>query len=166
MLCYRSIFWIRWYENIDSETIQRSYEGWDAETSLFNEILLFEKKKYEKRYKTEVLELALCGRLGLWNGSPIGGKMVTFSNPIGMTEVNDIDITMEEDRTIVISGHHHDGSHHMCLYFLTASAMKKAGIYAEYECSGTKYFEPEHYEAIYNKLNPVKLSKNNKHISL
>lgn len=150
--------------NIDFETIEWAEDIWDSEKEYFNDILEFEKDKFEKRYKTEVLELVLCGRIGLWNGSPVGGKLVDFKNPISMGNVNSIDVTTEDDRTIVISGHHHDGTHNMCLYFLTASAMKRAGIFNTYQNSGAKYFDADDYEAIYAKLKPVSLSKNNSKI--
>lgn len=151
---------------IDANTIEWSNHLWDAEKIHFNDILEFEKNKYEKRYKTEVLELVLCGRVGRWSGSPIGGKVVNFNNPLDMGNVDDIDATLEEDRTIFINGHHHDGSHHMALYFLTESAMKRAGIFGTYEYYGTDGFTADDFESIYNNLNPVKLSKNNEYCSL
>ena len=156
------------YDNpeIDTDTIEWSSDIWESETDYFNNVLEFEKNKYEKRYKTEVLELVLCGKVGLWNGSCVGGKLVSFNNPISMGDVDDIEVTIEEDRTIVASGHHHDGSHHMFLYFLTESAMKKAGIFNTYEYYGADNFTADDYEAIFDKLNPVKLSKNNEHCSL
>lgn len=151
---------------IDTDTIAFSSEAWDSEIDFFNNVLAFEKNKYEKRYKTDVLELVLCGKVGLWNGSCVGGKLVSFDNPISMGDVDDIEVTMDEDRTLVVSGHHHDGSHHMFLYFLTESSMKKAGIFNTYEYYGADNFTADDYEAIFDKLNPVKLSKNNEHCSL
>lgn len=155
------------YDNpeIDNDSIEWSSDAWRDELDYFNDILKFEKEKFEKRYRTEVLELVLCGKMGLWNGSPVGGKLVNFKNPISMGNVDSIDVTIEDDRTIIISGHHHDGTHHMCLYFLTASAMKRAGIFNTYENSGANYFDAYDYEAIYENLNPIKLSKNNIHCS-
>ena len=151
--------------DIDNDSIEWSFNAWKDELYYFNEILKFEKEKFEKRYKTEVLELVLCGKLGLWNGSPVGGKLVDFKNPISMDNVDSIDVATEEDKTIVISGHHHDGSHHMCLYFLTASAMKRAGIFNTYKNCGARCFDADDYEAIYEHLNPIKLSKDNIHYS-
>lgn len=156
------------YDNpdIENESIEWSSDAWNNELEYFNNILKFEKDKYEKRYKTEILEVVLCGKLGFWNGSPIGGKLVSFKNPIDIGSVDSIDVTIEDDRTIFISGHHHDGSHHMCLYFLTESAMKRAGIFDTYNNAGAQYFDADDYEAIYNNLNPIKLSKNNEYCSL
>lgn len=156
------------YDNIeiDTDTIEFSSDAWESEINFFNNVLTFEKEKFEKRYNTEVLELVLCGKVGLWNGSCVGGKLVSFDNPISMRDVEDVDVTIEEDRTIVISGHHHDGSHHMLLYFLTEGTMKKAGIFNTYEYYGADNFTANDYEAIFDKLNPVKLSKNNEYYSL
>ena len=152
--------------DIDNNTIEWSSTSWDNQLEYFNDILEFEKNKYEKRYNTEVLELALCGNVGTWRGRCVGGKIVSFKNPVSMGDVDSIDVTMDIDRTIFINGHHHDGSHSMALYFLTESSMKRAGILNTYQCSGTKYFEAEDFEAIYNNLNPIKLSKNNEYCSL
>ena len=152
-------------EDIDNDSIQWSSQIWEECLMHFNDILEFEKSKFEKRYKTQVLELALCGKVGRWNGNVVGGKIVNFTNPVSMGEVDSIDITMEEDRTIFINGHHHDGTHSMALYFLTESSMKRAGIFSKYDNEGTKYFDYEDFEAIYNNLNPIKLSKNNEHCS-
>lgn len=152
--------------DVDNDTIEWSSDEWNNQLDYFNTILEFEKKKYEKRYNTTILELALCGHVGTWRGNFVGGKIVNFHNPIAMENVEDIDVTIEEDRTIFINGHHHDGSHSMALYFLTENNMKKAGIWKTYDSVGSNYFDADDFEAIYNNLNPIKLSKNNEYCSL
>lgn len=151
-------------DDIDSNTIQFSQSCWDDEVEHFYNFVCSEKKKYEKRYNTEIIALALCGIVGMWDGSPVGGKIVDF-NSIFQMDVDDIDVTVEEGDIICINGHHHDGCHHMNLYFLTESNMKKIKIWKTYNHGGFKDFEGDEFEQIYDNLTPLKLHKTNDYYS-
>ena len=150
--------------DVDSDTIQFAQYYWEDEVEHFYSFVYSEKEKYEKRYKTEIIGLALSGRVGLWDGSPVGGKIVDFNNIFQM-DVDDIDVTVEEGDIICINGHHHDGCHHMNLYFLTESNMKKSKIWKTYNYGGFGEFEGDEIEQIYDNLTPLKLPKNCKYYS-
>lgn len=150
--------------NIDSDTIQFSQSCWDDEVEHFYDFIRSEKEKYEKRYKTEIIGLAMCGRLGFWDGSPVGGKIVDFDNIFCM-DVDDIDVTVDEEAIIYINGHHHDGCHYMNLYFLTENSMKKSKIWSVYDYGGFGEFGGNEFEQIYSNLTPIKLPKNCEHYS-
>ena len=150
--------------NIDPDTIQFSQFYWEDEVRHFYDFVRSEKEKYEKRYKTEIIGLALSGRIGLWNRSPVGGKIVDFDDIFQMN-VDDIDVTVEEGDVICINGHHHDGCHHMNLYFLTESNMKKIKIWKIYDNGGFGDFEGDEFEQIYYNLTPLKLPKDNDYYS-
>lgn len=145
-------------EDVDNDTITWSQSAWEDEVEHFTNCLKEEVSRFEKRYNTTVLEVAMCGRMGLWNGSPVGGKIIDIDSPLSMN-VDDIEVSLDEDGAICVSGHHHDGSHHMYYYFLTESSMKRAGIFSDYNQYGASSLEYEAFENIYDKLNPVKLSK-------
>jgi|SRR5690625_3365857 len=133
--------------------------GWDylayEEGSMyFNDFLQKLIEQYENQYKTDVLSLGIVGRVGLWNGNPVGGKIIDRSeNPLNhMGSVDHIDVEVEEDGTITINGHHHDGTHRMNLYLLTRNKLRKtAPYYLDYREN-----HYEEIETIYEKLKPLK----------
>lgn len=151
-------------ENIDNDTIEWSQSYWEDEKAHFNDFVLSEKKKYETRYKTEVLEIAMCGKVGRWNGSFTGGKIVDFDDILQMN-VDSITIELDDDDSILIKGHHHDGTHLMKLYFLTESNMKKSKIWSSYNYGGANGFDYLDFGKIYDNLKPLKMSKSCKHFN-
>lgn len=152
--------------NIDIDSIEWSDSAWNSETDYFLDLINCERNKYEKRYKTKVLELALCGHIQLYNKNDIiDGKLVSFNNPISMGDANDIDVILDDDRNIIINGYHCNGKHSMYLYFLTESSMKRIGIFDNYDCEDNESFDTDDYKIIYNKLKPIKIPKNNKYFS-
>lgn len=146
-------------EHIDNLTIEWDRECWDSEKKYFNDCIEDLKKQYEKRYNTTIEHIVLCGRVGLWQGSRVGGKIVeqdtyTLDN---MGNVDNIEVNIEDNGTITIVGSHHDNSHYMNLYFLTENKLKKVG----YDLSDYKT-----YEKIYNTCAPVRLTKKNSYYSI
>lgn len=100
--------------------ISFSQSAWEDEKAYFGSFLADAISAYEKRYRTTVEMIALAGSVGLWNGSPIGGKFLnTDDNPLEhMGDVDDIDVYIADDHEVTLRGHHHDGTHRMCIYFL------------------------------------------------
>lgn len=146
-------------ENIDNFTIEWDYSTWEEEKQYFNNCIYSLKKQYEKRYHTIVKKVVLCGKLGLWNGSPVGGKNVSETSFIldNMGNVDDIEVNIEDNGIITILGYHHDGTHRMNIYFLTENKLNKIG----YELDDYRF-----YEKIYNTYNPVKLPKKNNYFNI
>ena len=141
-------------ENVDNSTIGWVEYLWEEEKIYFNECIYSLKEQYEERYKTTVEKIVLCGKLGLWNGSPVGGKNISETSFIldNMGNVDNIEVNIEDDGTITILGYHHDGTHQMNIYFLTENKLNKIG----YELDDYRF-----YEKIYNDYSPIKLPKKN-----
>ena len=141
-------------ENVDNSTIGWDYSTWEEEKQYFNDCIYSLKKQYEKRYNTTVEEVVLCGKLGLWHSSPVGGKNILSNNLIldNIGDVDDIEVNIEDDGTITILGYHHDGTHQMNIYFLTENKLNKIG----YELDDYRF-----YEKIHDICKPVKLPKKN-----
>ena len=149
------------------ENIEFSQDQWEQDYEYFKEFLDDSIKNFEKRFKTEVLEVALCGKVGLWNFSPIGGMIVedylvfNFGESIDM-----IDVIVEEDSSIIIKGHHHDGTHSMGIYFITNAVLKGTGYKGAYEREGASALDANFFEKLYEKRKPLKLEKNNNYFRL
>lgn len=149
------------------ENIEFSETQWDSECEYFKDFLKESVKSFEKRYNTEVLEIALCGKVGLWNRSPIGGKIVEDFNVFNFGgSLDSIDVYVEEDYSINIQGHHHDGSHNMGIYFITNSVLKDTGYKGAYEREGISALDADFFESLYEKRKPFKISKNNSYFKL
>ena len=156
-------------ENVDAESIEWSQQAWIDEKNYFFEMLEKEVEKYEKRYHTEVVGIALLGTIGLWNGRHSGGKLYERSNMENILnmDVDDIEVTAYEDGELQIAGSHHDGTHYMSIYFITENKIKKAGLYNEYYyngISGINYFEG--ITALSAHLTSLKLTKRNGYFGL
>lgn len=146
-------------DEIDNDSIEWSNCLWDDEKHNFGYFMKDEIQRYEKRYNTTVLEVALCGRMGLWNGSPVGGRIIKNNDFLDMGNVDSVDATVDKDATIVVNGHHHDGTHHMSYYFLTKNSMNKIGVLTKYQNEGIGAFDYMDFEKMYETLKPIKLSK-------
>lgn len=143
--------------DVETETIAWSAMTYEDEKNYFMEFLQNLIQNYEKQYRTTVECIGLVGRVGLWNGSPVGGRILNVdSNPIEcMGQVDDVDVTVDEEGIITINGHHHDGSHRMNLYLLTKNKLRKvAPNYLHY--GDYSYHEMEN---IYDNLKPLKAGK-------
>lgn len=142
--------------------IEFSQTQWETEMEYFEEFLKENVKSFEKRFKTEVLEIALCGKVGLWNHSPIGGKIVEDFNVFNFGDsVDSIDVSIEDDYTITVQGYHHDGTHNMGIYFITKSVLKDTGYKGAYEREGTSALDADFFEKLYQKRKAIKLPKKN-----
>lgn len=161
---YGSYYGLSEDEDIDNDTITWSQSCWEDEVEHFKNCLKEEIEIFEKRYHTTVLEVAMCGKVGLWHSSPVGGKIIDIESPLNI-DGDEIEVYLDEDGFICVAGHHHDGSHAMCYYFLTESSLKRTGLFSKYEHYGVSEFTGEDFEKIYDKLNPVKLSKKNTHFN-
>lgn len=149
------------------EEIEFSQDQWEQDYEYFKEFLDDAIKKFQKRFKTEVLEVVLCGKVGLWNGSPIGGAVVKDSLVFNFGDsVDSIDVVVEEDCSINIQGHHHDGTHSMGIYFVTNSVLKDTGYKGAYERDGASALDADFFEKLYEKRKPLKLEKNNSYFRL
>lgn len=142
-------------EEIDQSTIEWSQLIYDEERNYFHQYLQEVIQAYEKRYKTFVYAIAIAGRVGLWNGSPIGGRFINSDqNPLNyMGDVDAIDVKVdEEDGEIYLYGHHHDGTHIMQIYLMTENKLRK--IAPDYLCYGESNYC--HFERIYEECKPLK----------
>ena len=74
-----------------------------------------------------------------------------------MGNVDNIEVNIEDNKTITILGHHHDGTHQMNIYFLTENKLNKIG----YELDDYRF-----YEKIYNNYSPIKLPKKNNYYNV
>ena len=114
------------------------------------------EKAYEKRYNTSITDIVVVGRLGLWNGNPIGGKHCgrSMSQHVFLADGCDTEVFIEADNTITIEFAHHDGRHSMQIYFLTESKKMRLGLDED-----SDYWDYKDYERIYNDATPVKAGK-------
>lgn len=146
-------------DNIDNNSIEWDYSTWEEEKKYFDNCIYSLKEQYEKRYNTTVEKIVLCGKVGLWHSSPVGGKNVTETRSIldNIGEVDNIEVIIEDNGTITILGYHHDGTHKMNIYFLTENKLNKIG----YDLNDYRA-----YEKIYNTYTPIKLSKKNKFFNI
>lgn len=137
----------------DEDTIEWSESRWEDEKDYFMSFFREVVAKYEKRYKTKIEKFALAGTLGLWNGNPRAGKIVTaVRNPLDfMTSVEDVTVHIDDDGLIEIQGHHHDGTHRMNIYLLPNSVVDKL------EAMGLD--EVEEIEWILDNRKPIKNSQ-------
>lgn len=130
--------------------------AYEDEKEYFQEFLNVLIEKYEKQYKTSVERLALVGRVGLWNGSPVGGKIISANaNPIEhMGEVDRLTVEIDDEGLLTLYGGHHDGVHRMNLYLLTDNKLKNVvPDYYHYREQGY-----EDMERIYENLKPLKVT--------
>lgn len=143
--------------DVDTESIRWSNFAYDEEKMYFMEFLEILIKNYEKRYRTSVDYLGLVGRVGLWNGNPVGGRIIkSTNNPIEfMGNVDIIDVVLDDNGLITIRGYHHDGIHLMNLYLLTENKLKKVAP------DFLRYGEYGHLEMekIHKELRPLKAGK-------
>ena len=130
---------------------------WTDEEIYFNDFIAHKIKAYEKQYRTNVVALAIVGRLGLWNGSPVGGKMIgKYASPFDpFRSVDALEVDVDEDNVITILGHHHDGTHEMHIYPLTESRWKKiSGGYSDpFDATA------DDFEKIYEDMRPLRFTK-------
>ena len=131
-------------------------EVWADVKDYFREFVTSLVTAHEKRYNSSTSYIAMAGHLGLWHGSPVGGKVINYDqNPLDcMGKVDEIDVIVGENNEIVIRGYHHDGVHHMQLYIITDAAIEKL------ETKGL-WDTPEGYQHIVSTRKPVKLPKKN-----
>lgn len=141
-------------ENVDHSTIEFSQMDWESEKKYFMSYLEEEMEKYEKRYKTVVTHIALIGTVGRWNGSPVGGKLIYCNeNPLEhMGNVDDIEVTLNDDKTFTVLGYHHDGCHRMDIHFMTENKLNK--VAPDYLTYGD--YDYQDIERIYEEYKPFK----------
>lgn len=143
--------------DIKESSIQWSDIAFDEEASYFKLFINELIQQYEKRYRTSVMAIGVIGVLGLWNGNPVGGKIIrSHQNPLlQLKNVDDIDVEIDDDGEIVLYAHHHDGTHTFGLYFLTENKLRK---YAPNYLHWGDYTADD-IESIYENLKPVKAGK-------
>lgn len=143
-------------ESIDSSTLEWCQDTYENEMSYFMSFMNAMIEAYEKRYRTTVVNIALAGRIGLWNENPIGGKIINATgNPLEhMGRVDTVEVEVDEEGLITINGHHHDGTHRMNIFLLTENKLKKVSPnFLEYG-----EFDVEDIESIYEKSAPLKMN--------
>lgn len=146
--------------------IEFSQSYWDDEKQYFAEFLKNEIKAFEKRYRTKVLEVALCGHLGLWNGRPIGGKISTIDNILEIPSVDTVEVIVNETREITIQCSHHDGAHCFGIYFITASTLKLLGYKSIYDYEGKTGLDYKFFESLYKNRSALKLPVNSQYFGV
>jgi len=153
-------------ENIDKSTIEFDNDAWNDEKEYFIDFIKDEIAKYEKRYKTNVIGVALIGTVGLWTGNHFGGKVYSVSsiNTILNSNVDDIEVVIDRhSRVISIRFIHHDGTHRMKIYFITNGKLKKAKL----QCQNVMELNnPDDLRVLRMVLTPIILSKNNKYFNI
>lgn len=140
----------------DMTTVQWSESAWEDEKNYFSELLTGAISAHEKRYGTDIVHIALAGRVGLWNRTPIGGLLLKAdANPIDyMGQVDAISVVQEDNGVITINGHHHDGTHRMHVYLLSENMLNK--INPEWDSAYSGLVEAD-FETIYETRKPLKL---------
>lgn len=130
--------------------------AWEDASDHFKEFVNSLVDAHEKRYNSSTSYVTLAGTVGLWNGSPIGGRVINYDhNPLYcLGNVDRKAVSVDDDGVLTISGYHHDGTHSMNLYIITDSAIEKL------EAKGL-WDTPDGYAHIVSTRKPVKLPKKN-----
>lgn len=143
-------------DGFDMETVQWSQSAWDDEKMYFMEMMDNAILSHEKRYGTDIVRIALAGTVGLWNRSPIGGRLLPLdANPLEhMGSVDDISVVQDENGVVTIKGHHHDGTHRMQVYLLSENMLDKIN-----PLWNSSYYElePEDFMKIHETRKPMKV---------
>lgn len=139
-------------DGFDMDTVTASQSAWDDEKDYFMGLLNEVISAHEKRYGTDIVKIALAGRMGLWDGNPIGGRLIRYDeNPLEkMGNVDTVEVSKEDDGTITILGRHHDGTHRMHLYLLSERMLNNINPDWDYGLT------PEDFKTIYENRKPVK----------
>lgn len=154
-------------ENIQESSIEWSSETWDDEKDYFKSFIEDEIKKKEKSSGSNVVALGQIGRVGLWNGSPTGGRVYDTDQIKKLLEmdVDTIEVTVDENNIITIEGHHHDGTHRMNIYLITEKELKKTKILDVYEDEGIEGLnDVSIIQKIYDNLETLKLKGTNYYV--
>lgn len=140
----------------DMTTVQWSQSAWEDEKNYFSELLNGAISAHEKRYGTDIVHIALAGKVGLWNRTPIGGRLLKAdANPIDyIGQVDAISVVQEDDGVITINGHHHDGTHRMRVYLLSENMLNKINPNWDNDYSG---LGADDFKTIYETRKPLKL---------
>ena len=151
-------------EELGCVDIQYFNMDWEDEVDYFKSFLSECIEKYEKQYNTTVLEVALCGTVGLWNGKFVGGKITTNNNVLASSNsIESIEVFVNDNKEINIQFNHHDGSHSMGIYFITRNTLKKTGYLSSYNEYGDRALDADFFEKLYEAKLPLKLPKNNQY---
>lgn len=143
-------------DGFDMETVQWSESAWEDEKSYFLEMMEEAIRLHEKRYGTDIVRIALAGKIGLWNGTPIGGRLLrNDANPLEcMGNVDNISVVKDEDGVVTIEGHHHDGTHRMHVYLLSENMLDKINPLWN---SSYSELEADDFIKIYETRKPLKV---------
>lgn len=142
--------------DVDQETIRWSAEAWNDEKTYFMGKIQEAIEAHENRYGTDIVKISLAGKLGLWDGNPVGGNLFNYNeNPLEkMGDVDEVSVERAEDGTITILGHHHDGTHRMHVYLLSEQMLDK--INPDWNsCYGG--LDVDDFKKIYEKRKPLKI---------
>lgn len=136
---------------------EAEFDNHDTAKSYFGEFIMEAVRTYEKRYNTNVSYIALAGTVGLWNGSPVGGRVLNYDqNPIEcMGKVDSIEVVVDENDSILLKGYHHDGVHNMHIYIVADNTVEKLETKDLWDT-------PEGYEWLVKNRKPLKLYKSSR----
>lgn len=139
-------------ENVNSDTIIYSESGWSDEKEYFTSFLEKCKEAYKKKFNKPVAQMVLAGKLGLWNGSPIGGKLIDLNNsPLeAMGNCDTVELEVDSNGEVTVLGHHHDGTHRMKIYLFSHNLYR--GMVKEFG-EGSELFEHIHENMDEHMLN-------------
>ena len=158
---------IEYLKSKDCSDIHFSKREWDEEKAFFEEFLRNSIESFEKRFKANVLEVAICGKVGLWSGTRIGGRIISNCDVFSFgSDIENYNVSIDDDRSIYIEGNHSDGVHSMGIYFITESVLRSTGYLSNYNYERVNAFDYNFFKKIYASKNPLKLSKNNSFFSI
>lgn len=144
--------------SIDTNTIVIDKSYWENNIEDFKKYLKEHILTFEKRYHTVVLNVVMCGKMESRKDDFILGEIVEANFPFGR-DMENIEVKVDDYGFICVFGTYNNISYEMCYYFLTDSSLKRTGLFSKYEKYGISSFDNEEFERIYNRLNPIKLSK-------
>ena len=133
--------------DVPDESIQWDGSAFEDDKSYFMGLL-------NKALPTNVERIGIVGRVGLWNATPIGGRIIEcHQNPLEyMGNVDRIEAELDREGVVTICGYHHDGVHRMNLFLLDEEDLRE--LAPAYWHTGEQ--SPLDMEAIWEGLDPLK----------
>ena len=140
-------------ELLDNPDVSHESIRWD-DSALEENKSYFMELLNEAISDSGVERIGIVGRVGLWNATPIGGRIIEcHQNPLDyMGNVDRVEVELDREGVVTICGYHHDGVHRMNLFLLDEEDLRE--LAPAYWHTGEQ--SPLDMEAIWEGLDPLK----------
>lgn len=132
-------------------------EEYESDIDNFMDYLQKMVKRYEKREKTDVLEVVFCGNFNTWNKHCYAGRVVDIndSNTLFSPDCSTTAYVEKDTNEIIVKFAHHDDTHYMNLYFITEPVLKELKCKDDYDYFGTDAFDGVFFNNLHKTQSPL-----------